>query len=302
MPSLKPIVFILPCLIVMLLVGAYPIAYSVYLSTTNLSAENQGEFIGFENYAIILGDPNFWNSARVTLFYVGATVAAELLFGLFLTLLLFGDVRGKRFFESYVSVPIAISPIVVGILFSPNVILDDLNTLFYYGMCIAPLCSGNTGIFFDVSQPQVYYTMIIASDAFIWGPLFMMVMLAILRGVPKELFEAADVDGASDLHKFRYLTLPSLIGSPALGVMITLRVVDSFRSFEIPYAWSFWLGYERVGTPIDTFSVLMFKMFTYSSFEFPLAQIAAIALMLLVVSLVSSWVILRLLTKDWRGQ
>ncbi|MBM3897335.1 MAG: sugar ABC transporter permease [Thaumarchaeota archaeon] len=296
--SLIPLAFVTPCLAVMLLIGAYPILSSIYLSVTNLSASNpEPEFVGLENYASALHDPNFWNSARVTIFYVGATVSAELLIGLILTLLLFGEVRGKKFFESYISLPLAIPPIVVGVLFSPNVILDDLNTLLYYGMCIAPFCSGNTGFFLDVNQPQVYYTMMIASDAFIWAPLFMLVMLAILGAVPKDLFEVADINGASAFYKFRYITLPSLVSSPALGVMIALRVIDNFRSFEIPYAWNFWLGHEQVGTPVDTFSVLMFKMLSHSSFEFPLAQTAAIALMLLAVSLVSTWVILRLFTK-----
>lgn len=301
--SLSHMAFVIPCLAVMLLVGAYPVLSSIYLSMTNLSAlRPQPEFVGLQNYAIVLSDSNFWNSVGVTIFYVLATVSAQFIVGLFLTLLLFNEIKGRRFFESFVSIPIAIPPIVIGVLFSPTAFLDDVNTLLYYGLCIEPLCSGNTGIFLDATQPQVYYAMMVAAEAFIWSPLFMIVMLAILKAVPKEIFEASEVSGANPWHKFRYIILPSLLGSPVLGAIVALRAIDSFRAFEIPYAYSFWLGQERIGTPVDTFGVLMFKMFTYAVYEFPLSQIAVIALLLLAVSLVSALAILRLLSRGLSGE
>jgi hypothetical protein len=81
--------------------------------------------------------------------------------------------------------------------------------------------------------------------------------------------------------------------------MIVLRVVDNFRAYEIPFTWSFWLFQERLGAPIDTFSVVMFKMLSAS--DFPLAQIAAIGLLLMAFSVATAAVLMKAITKSWEG-
>ena len=127
----------------------------------------------------------------------------------------------------------------------------------------------------------------------------MLVMLSILKNIPKEQFEAAEVNGASSLQIFRKITFPAILRSPILAAMLSLRVVDNFRAYEIPFTWSFWLGQERLGTPVDTFAVLMFKLL--SSPGFPLSQIAAIALTLMVFSVAFAVLVTRFITRSWEG-
>ena len=83
-----------------------------------------------------------------------------------------------------------------------------------------------------------------------------------------------------------------------MGFVLALRAIDAFKSFEIPYSWSFWLGQGDVGAPIDTFGVLMWKLLTSSVYEFPLARIAAIAILTSVAALVFAAVTLRI-TRSW---
>ncbi|MBM3898060.1 MAG: sugar ABC transporter permease [Thaumarchaeota archaeon] len=292
--------YVAPLVIAIVGIGILPLGHAFYISLTDLSAAKpEPEFVGLKNYQDFLTAPFFLNSVRVTTIFVVGTVVMEFLVGLYLALLMFGKVRGKKVFDKILFVPIAISPIVMGVLYSPNVVLDDVNTLLYYGLCISPICSENTGIFLNTALPVVYYGMMIMSDVFVWGPLMMLVILAILNNIPKEHFEAAEISGATPFQMFRRLTFPAIIHSPILAAMIVLRVVDNFRAYEIPFTWSFWLFQERLGAPIDTFSVVMFKMLSGS--DFPLSQIAAVGLLLMAFSVTTAVVLMKAITKSWEG-
>ncbi len=285
-------IYVAPIVVAVFAIGILPVGYSFYLSLTSFSSLSpEPKFVGGENYLNLISDPYVWNAARVTAIFVVGTIVGEFLVGLYLALLMFGDFKGRKFFDTILFVPIAISPIVMGVLYSPNVVLDDLNTLLFYGL--------NTGLFLDTRLPVVYYGMMILSDVFVWGPLMMLVMLAILSNIPKEQFEAAEVNGASSFQTFRRITFPAIVRSPILATILSLRVVDNFRAYEIPFAWSFWVGQERLGTPIDTFGVLMFKLL--SSPGFPLSQIAAIALTLMVFSVAFAVLVTKFITKSWEG-
>ncbi len=288
-----PYLFIVPAIMAVFGIGFLPIANSIYLSLTSFSVLSpEPKFVGIQNYVTLFRDPFFYNAVVVTTIWVVGTVVTELVVGLFLALLMFGEVRGKRVFENILLAPLAISPIIMGILFSPNIVLDDINTFLFYGI--------NSGLFIDVNQPVVYYGMMILADAFVWAPLFMLVMLAIMQNIPKENFEAADVYGASSFQTFKKLTFPAITHSPVLAVILALRVIDSFKAYEVPFTWSFWIGQERLGSPIDTFSVFMFKLFFLRS-DLPLSYIATIAIVLLVISVSVAVLIMRLSTKSWEG-
>jgi len=273
---------LIPAVTVALVVGAYPILFSIILSLSEFSITTpEIQVVGVQNYiSVLFGElaPVFWNSAGVTLLIVVGAVAVELVVGIILGLALFGNFRARSLFYSILVVPLAVAPIVLGILSSPNVIWDDINTLLFYGTGL--------GISIDLFQPAAFYSVIILADAWLWSPLIMLVTLAILQGIPKEHFEAAEIHGASSWMTFRSVIFPSIIKSPVLGFVLTLRVIDAFKSFEIPFAWTFWLGQNDLGSPVDTFSVLMWKLLTSSVYDFPLAAIATIALISTAIILV----------------
>jgi len=281
-----------PLAIAVIAIGFLPILYGFYISLTSFSTSNpEPKFVGLDNYRNLATDPNFWNSVRVTAIYTTGTVVFEFLVGLGLALLLFGKVKGRGVFESILLAPLAIEPIVMGVLYSPNEFLDDINGLLYYGL--------NTGFFFDTRLPEVYYSFMVLADAFIWAPLIMLVILAVLQNIPKQHFEAAEVNGASSFQIFRRVTFPALIHSPVLATVLALRTVDSIRAYEIPFTWSFWLNQSSLGAPIDTFGVLMFKLFF--SPGLPLPQIVTTALVTMVVSLAIAAIVMKLGTRSWEG-
>ena len=281
-----------PLAIAVIAIGFAPMLYGFYTSLTFFSTSNpEPKFVGLDNYRNLAIDPNFWNSIRITAIYVTGTVVFEFLMGLGLALLLFGKVKGRGVFESILLAPLAISPIVMGVLYSPNEFLDDINGRLFYGL--------NTGFFFDTRLPAVYYSSMILADAFIWAPLIMLVIVAILQSIPKEHFEAAEVNGASTFQTFRRITFPALVHSPVLATVLALRTVDSLRAYEIPFTWSFWLNQSSLGSPIDTFGVLMFKLFF--SPGLPLPQIATIALVTMVFSFALAAIIMKFGARSWEG-
>lgn len=148
------------------IVGGYPILYSIILSLSEFSITTpEIQVVGVHNYiSVLVGElaPVFWNSAGVTFLIVGGAVAVELVVGIILGLALFGNFRARSLFYSILVIPLAVAPIVLGILSSPNEIWDDINTALFYG--------SGLGISIDLFQPAAFYSVMILADAWLWAP------------------------------------------------------------------------------------------------------------------------------------
>ncbi len=287
----SPYLFIIPTIIALLLVEGYPIAYSLYLSVTEFTpATPEPVFIGLDNYVRMVTDGNFWESVRVTLLYVFGTVGLAFTLGLSFAILLFRDLEYRKRLQTILILPLAISPLIAGIFFSPAAIWDDINVVLKFVLGLPII---------NVFNPNFAFTMIVIADVWLWTPLFMLVFLSVLQSIPKETFEAADIHGASGWQTFRRITFPLILRSPVTFIIITIRSIDAFRSFEIPFTWAGWIGQERLGSPIDTLSVMMYKLLSFPVFESPYSYIATIALTLLAISLVVTASLLKIGNRVW---
>jgi ABC-type sugar transport system permease subunit len=124
----------------------------------------------------------------------------------------------------------------------------------------------------------------------------MLVALSIVNGTAREIYEAAELHGASAMQKFTMVTLPTIFKSPVMQFIVVLRFIDAMRAFEIPLAWTNWLGYQStVGSPVDTISLYIYKLLFASSLGFPIGVVSAVALTLFAITLVGAAVLLRLL-------
>lgn len=281
MPSKYWYLLFVPLFAVISLVEFYPLVYSVYLSVI----DSNGAFYG-GNYGRIVTDPAFWNSVNISLlFSVGSTVLV-LLVGLGLTFLVTQRVPGTRFFEALYTMPLAVAPIVVGTLWSPSAIWDDISTFIHFVLRLP---------YVDVLSPFFFFPMMIISETWEWAPLIMLVCLSILNSIPKEISEGAIVHGASHYQLFRLLYLPTILRSPVLQFIVVLRFIDALRAFEIPLAWSNWVGFPTsVGSPVDTLSLYLYKLLFTPSFGFPIGLMSAIAVLLFGVTLVGAAIMFRL--------
>jgi multiple sugar transport system permease protein len=217
--------FIMPAVIWVLLFTIFPLLYALYTSFFSFRFGRINQFVGFANYVRLFTDSNLHNGLRVTLTFVLVTVTIQMLLGFGLALLLNREMRGKSILRAIMVLPLFATPVAVGYLSI---------TLFYE--INGPInellrALGGTGIPW-LSNPFWALVAVIIIDIWQWTPFVFLVSLAALQGLPADLYEAAEVDGASGWQSFRSITLPLM--TPILWLILLLRLVEAFKVFDIP--------------------------------------------------------------------
>ncbi len=276
---------LVPLIAVLLIVEAYPLAYTFYLSITDYSS---GAFVGGANYLQLWSLGYFGQSVLTSLAYALGSTLLALLIGLGLAYEVSLLRRGKGTLEVVLLAPLAVSPIFAGTIWGPSGVWDDVNTFWHFVL-------GQP--FFNAAASNFYFPAMVLSDAWEWSPLIMLVALGIMGATPSGVYEAAEVSGASRWETFRRISLPSILRSPVMQFVIVIRLVDALRTFEIPFAWSTWISLPQAGTPLDTISLLLFKLFTLPDYGFPIGEISAMAVALLLVTLAATTVLFTLLRR-----
>ncbi|MBF9134296.1 sugar ABC transporter permease [Plantactinospora sp. S1510] len=217
----------------MVFVGAliiFPLAWTLYLSLTDAegSVRAESEFIGFANYLEVLSDTDrFWPAVLRTFGFTGVALFFEVVLGMAVALLLWRPFRGEKWVRVAILMPLVATPVAVGmmwrLIFDPNIGMAN-QLLGWFGIGPQPWLAGQhsalpTTIFIDVWQ---------------WTPMVVLILLAGLTSLSNEPDEAARVDGANAWQRFRHITLPLLM--PTVIVAILLRGIDALKTFDILYA------------------------------------------------------------------
>lgn len=260
---------VVPTFVLMVCVFGVPLLFSLYLSFTITSIDGSllsGRFVGWANYDDLLHTPVFNSAIYITLGYTAAAVAAQMLLGLVIALLLNVDLPGMRFFRTALIVPMMITPIVGALCW--KLLLDPSHGVIneWIGSQTVWLGNPSTALIpiwiVGVWQNTTYVTLIV---------------LAGLRSLPSEPLEAAVIDGANRLQSFRYVTLPML--RPYLLVALLLRTIFEFRAFDNIYAMT-------GGGPANSTMVLSMYTYLMSFVQFDFNMGAAAAWMMLLISLI----------------
>lgn len=205
--NLTILLFLAPVLALLAVWIIIPVVWNVYLSFTDkalvgVRAREFG-FVGFSNYAKIAKDPSFYHSLNVTLkFTIVSAIIGQLVIGLLLAVLLYGKIKGSGIFSVFGLLPLAVPEVVFAFmwvsLLAPGE-LGSLNRMFSL--------FGLKPIAYLIEYPLI--SIIIANT---WrGITFAMILfMGALRTVPVEVFEAAEMDGATGYRKFIYITLPMI--------------------------------------------------------------------------------------------
>ncbi len=253
---------LLPAVLWVFAFTIYPLLYSLRLSFYRVRVGRSDIFVGLDNYGRMLADQRLWESARVTLVYVAAAVAIELLLGLALALLYTNPMPGRSAWRAILSLPLFATPIAVGYLFF---------TIFYEE-------GGLINAFLPwrvpwLSNPQWAVASIVLVDVWQWTPFAFLVLLAGLQNIPEDLFEAARLEARSRWQLFRHITLP-LIG-PTLVIVLLFRLTEALKVLDIPFS----LTGGGPGTATQVYSLYAYR--TGLRF-FDLGYASAMALVLLV--------------------
>jgi multiple sugar transport system permease protein len=211
------------------LFSVIPLLRGIYLGFTDYRFGFEMRFNGLENYRYMLTDRYFWSSFRVGAIWTIGTTLGQVVLGLALAQLLNADLFGYRLARVLVLVPWAMPPVIRGLMWN-MVLLPDTSGPVNHLLMQAGLISQPINWLSSVSWALPSIILV-----GIWGglPQASIVLLAGLQAIPKELYEAASLDGAGVFSQFRYVTLPAL--KPVITSLVSLRFMWNFNAFGLVY-------------------------------------------------------------------
>ena len=204
----------------------FPFAYTLWLSGFAFHFGAAPHPVGLGNYRALLGDGKFWNGLWITLYLYVLALAAQLVLGLYLALLLNRVKRFRRVVRSVLISPFVLPPVVVGLMWL--VVLDPSIGAANYLLGLLGLPPS-----LWLASPGFVIPTVALIDTWQWTPFIALILLAGLQALPGDVFEAAAIDGAHGLALLRRVTLPLL--APSIVTAATLRSVDLLRFFDVIY-------------------------------------------------------------------
>jgi multiple sugar transport system permease protein len=244
-----PYLLSLPALIVCIGI-LIPFVTAVYYSLLRfrLNMPAMKGFVWFDNYINFLSDAEFWNSVRVSLLYTGLTVGVEVVFGLMIAMLLQKQTRLNNLVSILLLMPLMTAPALAALMWK-------LMTNPNFGVLSYLLQLLGVSDFKWASAPSSALFTVVLVDVWVYTPFIMILLLAGLRSLPRQPFEAAALDGVPRRFVFFRITLPML--APYLMTAMLFRLLDAIQQFDIIYSMT-------QGGPGNT--LLVFQVRAYLEF------------------------------------
>lgn len=219
------ILLIAPAMAVILVFALLPLVYALNVSFrfADLTRGGIGDFVGLDNYRAVLADSAFWASVGVTVKFTLAAVILEMVLGIAIAFLIHSATRGKGIIRSLMVLPLATSAAVTGLFW--RYLYDTQFGLINYFLGLLHLPQPNW-----LGDYTIALWSVVLFDVWQWTPFVALIALAGLQALPKEPFEAAELDGASAFRVLRTLTFPML--KPVLFLVLVLRTIDSVRLYD----------------------------------------------------------------------
>lgn len=258
-----------PTLLLLFGLFIFPLLYVLVLSFTDYSASGSGDvnIVGFENYGRLLTSDQVQSKALTTVLFVIGAVSLQTVLGFGLAYLVHRQKRGGGFLTVLLLVPMMLSPVIVGAFW--RLMLDSS-----FGVVNGTLALIGVDGPQWLSQQGVALLSLIIVDTWQWTPFIMVIALAGLNAVPGYLYEAADIDQATDWFKFKSITLP--IVWPILLIAVLFRVIDAFRLFDIVLI-------VTGGGPGGTTETLSFHIYKLAIRNFQTGLASAYGVLMLIV-------------------
>jgi len=220
--------FVGPTIALLLAFNIFPLLWTIYLSFTNFRANRPNvaiEWLGISNYQRVLNNEAIWETMRTTAHFLCASITLQLVLGFGLALLLNRKFRSHSFWSTAILLPMMLAPAVVGTFwkyfFEPQ-----------YGIFNAiARALGFSGNFTMLGDTQLSPWAIVLVDTWMWTPYVMLLLLAGLRSIPSYLYEAAEIDRASEWTKFWRITLPMVM--PFIILALLFRSIENFKMFDL---------------------------------------------------------------------
>jgi multiple sugar transport system permease protein len=256
--KITPYLFLLPTFTVLILVNIYPLIWGFIISLQEYKVTFSGivvNYIGFNNYLLLLNDNLFIQSLLNTIIYSFTSVALQFLLGLMVALSLNENFRGRTFFRTVILIPWVMPTVAASYLFKWlfHPFLGMINDILYTKLHLTsePL------LWLNVAE-LAFPTAILVN---LWKgfPFYAVMLLASLQSIPESLYEAAKIDGADRFQRFRYITLPSITFISM--VLIILGLVWNFNGVTLIYTLTGGgPGYATLISPVYAYNIAFTKL------------------------------------------
>ena len=276
--------FALPGFSALAIVMGFPLIYALVmsLSSQTLLHPQLLPLKGIDNFVSVMSDPGFWGATWLTVIYSVVTVAGEFILGLGIALMLNRTVKMKPVYFALLTIPMAMSPVSVALiwrmLLQPNLGIVNHVIQSFGGTPVDWLGSAGLALWtmagIDVWQQVSFVVLILAAG---------------LASLPKDPYEAAEVDGASSWQQFWNITLPML--RPVAMITVVIQLINEFRTYDLPYVLT-------RGGPGTSTEVLSFFAYRRAFLGLSLNEGAAASFALLLIVLAMTVVFFALLERQ----
>ncbi len=260
-----------PAVVLLLLVLAYPIYYTVQISFAelDLGTFTATQWVGLDNYRTALEDERFWHSLKVTGVYLLLAMPLQMVLGFGIAFLINAEWKGRAVLRALFLVPMVVAPVIAGGVW--RMLLDPLWGLVNYALGIVHL--GPVDWLGDSTYAMLT---VIIIDTWRWTPFVTLIATAALLALPHEVFEAARIDGANWWTIFWRITLPLL--APVIAATFIVRWLGAVKMFDIALA-------ATNGGPGNATNVINLFIYEEAFRSLRFAESAAMAVIVLVLTM-----------------
>lgn len=273
-----PYLFMLPSILILLGVYLLPFLYSLYISVTDWSGMGQKlNFVGLSNYKGLFEEPHFWETLRNNLIYFVELVGIQFIISMVLAVVLNAAFKGRNFFRALYFMPTIICTLAVGFIW--NIMFDPINGPIKTLLKNAGFLELSRIMWLGSTKTAIHAVSFVS--LWQWTGWSMVIYLAGLQSIDKNLYEAAEIDGANAVQKFFKVTLPLL--APSITVNLVNSTIGALKIFDLPFIMT-------GGGPGHATESLAMMMYTYSFGLNKMGYGTAISIILFVVILIISGV------------
>jgi multiple sugar transport system permease protein len=275
--------FIAPALALLLFLSIWPLIWLIRLSFTDYSVTRDvpASFIGLDNYVDVITSDQTHKRLVTTLIFVVGAVGLQTILGFTIAYLISRRMRGRGALTTLFLIPMMLSPVVVGLFW--KFMLD-----VQFGVVNSFSDSLGLGRAEWLTNQKLALFSLIIVDTWQWTPFIMLIALAGLTAVPKYLYEAAEIDRASEWFRFRRITLPLVW--PLLLIAVMFRAIEAFRLFDLVYILT-------GGGPGGTTETISFQVYKIAFFGFDTGRAAAYGVLIVIVVTIAAQLYLRYLNR-----
>jgi ABC-type sugar transport system permease subunit len=256
-----------PALLILLGLVIYPFFYAIWLSFLEKSVGSVGQFVGLRNFNYVITWPQFQAALKNTAVFTFVALTIKFVLGMSVALVLNQHIRGRNFFRAFLLLPWVIPAFVVYLTW--RWLYDPLQGLLNYALLDAGLITRPIAFLSDKSTAMIS---VIIAHAWRGFPFFAISFLAGMQTISLELYEAAQVDGATRWQQFRHITLPSLYH--IIGVVLLLQTIWTANAFEPIYLLT-------GGGPSDATTVYTMLVYLMGMVNLRLGEAAAVSVLFL---------------------